>query len=307
MGKVVVITGASGFVGSAVLRRISKVDGVRVLAVSRTPDPKGLLGAEVIGECLTRLSVDHWRSAGVKNIDALIHLAAYTPKGARDKDDSDAIVRSNIIGTHALLNSLPAAPGRVVFCSTLDVYSAQAFCGRLDETSTTEPASLYGASKLFGESMVKAYGERVGAEHVSLRLTHVYGPGEEKYKKLIPETIRRILSGRPPCLYGEGRERRDLLYVDDAAEAVIRATTARLGETRIINVASGASVQVKDVVHLISKETGYRGDIQCEPAAARPVSIEFDIALMHRILGDWPLIPLTEGLRREVRWFKDRQ
>ena len=73
---------------------------------------------------------------------------------------------------------------------------------------------------MFGEGLAAVFARTAGTEHVTLRFGHVFGPGEERYAKLVPETIRRVLSERPPRIAGDGSETRDLLYVDDAAEAL---------------------------------------------------------------------------------------
>ena len=113
----------------------------------------------------------------------------------------------------------------------------------MDERSPVGPLGLYGLSKLFGEGLVDAYSRSVGTECLTLRLGHIFGPGEERYAKLVPETIRRVLANQPPRIAGDGGEQRDLLYVDDAAEALARSCTAPLNGARIINVARGASHQ----------------------------------------------------------------
>jgi len=307
MGDVVVITGASGFVGSTVLRRMQHAGATRVIGLARAPKSGTGGQFEWLQACLSELSTRHWDTAGVTKVDLLLHIGAYTPKAAVDRDAADEIVKSNVLGTHALLNSLPEAPKRIVFCSTLDVYADSAFAQPIHEGSATGPAGLYGASKLFGESLVRAYAERKHVEHVCLRLTHVYGPGEDQYKKLIPETIRRILAHEAPRLYGDGCERRDLLYVDDAAEAIIRAGTVAAAAGKVINVASGVSLEVAEIVDLIGKQTNYRGEIESHPRAQTPHSIQFDVSLMRRTLGSWAFVPLAEGLRREISWVREKQ
>jgi UDP-glucose 4-epimerase len=286
VNKVVVVTGASGFIGSAVMRQLSTKDGCQALGLSRSSNDA--------------------LPPHVKQIDALIHLAAYTPKSGADRDQRDEIVSSNVASFHRLLQSLPTVPKRVVFCSSLDVYAEDAFERSVDELARTAPAGLYGASKLFGESLTRAYAEQAGCEHVVLRLGHIYGPGESRYRKLVPETIRRVLRGQPPRQYGEGRDLRDLLYVGDVAEAIVRAATLPLGDKYVINIASGKSVEIRRIVQLISEIAGYRGPIEQHASASRPLSIEFDTRLMRETLGLWPTVSLEDGLHREVAWFREQ-
>lgn len=303
MARTIALTGASGFIGSAVLRKLVQLPSTQVLAVSRSRPPISAPNVKWIEACLSGMAGAHWPVGD--GLDALLHVGAFTPKAVQDRNRAEDIYTANISGTHTLLRSLPRPPRRVVFCSTLDVYAPEAFSRPVTEAARTAPDGLYGASKLFGEALVKSFAEETGAEQVALRLGHVYGPGENRYVKLIPETIRRVLAGRSPRIAGDGRERRDLLYVDDAAEAIVRAVSAPIGAAPVINVASGESHEVHEVVELIADLAGYTGPLEKLPAAGAPRSIVFDTGLMRRVLGDWPLTALEVGLRYEIAWFKE--
>jgi nucleoside-diphosphate-sugar epimerase len=257
-----------------------------------------------IESSLEELTPSHWSRVISTPIDVVVHLAAFTPKSAATRDCAQEIINANIAGTQRLLASLPRPPRRVVFGSTLDVYSRQAFERPVDERSPVGPTGLYGLSKLFGEGLVAAYARDAGIEHVTLRFGHVYGPGEERYAKLVPETIRRVLSDRAPGIAGDGSETRDLLYVDDAAEALVRACTAALGETALINVARGESYSIREVVTTISQLAGYAGAPEPLPRRGDVFSTVFDTSLMRNVLGTWPFVPLEEGLKREIMYFK---
>lgn len=305
MSRTIALTGASGLIGTAVLRRLAQLPATHVLAISRSRPLISAPNVEWIETCLSEIGARHWNARRAESLDVLLHLGAFTPKSGKDRNRVDEIYIANVVGTHNLLSTLPETPRRIVFCSTLDVYAPEAFSRPIDESSPTGPEGLYGASKLFGEALVRAIAERSGAEHVVLRLGHVYGPGEGRYLKLIPETIRRVLAGRPPRIVGDGRERRDFLYVDDAAEALVRAVSAPVGAAPVINVASAESHEVHEVVDLIADLAGYTGPPEKLPAAGVPRSIIFDTELMRRVLGDWPLTALEEGLRYEIAWFRE--
>jgi len=306
VSKVVVVTGARGFIGAAVLRKLAGLKDATVIAVARSrPDHVSRSNTRWIESSLEGLEPLHWQIAETGKIDAVIHLAAFTPKSPTERDRADQIIAANIVGTQSLLRSLPHPPRRLVFCSSLDVYSRRAFDHVVNEHSPIGPLGLYGLSKLFGEGLVEAYARSTGIESVTLRLGHIFGPGEERYAKLIPETIRRGLAGNPPRIAGDGSDRRDLLYVDDAAEAIARSLFAEMGDARTINVARGESHSILDVVTTISTLAGYRGPIERMPRSGDAYSTTFDTALMKRVLGDWPLVPLADGLEREIAWFRE--
>ena len=307
LADVVAVTGASGFLGSHVLRRLDAHGGFRVIAVARSAKPQSVDKAKWLQASFTDISPAHWARANAQRVDILIHLGAFTPKSGAERDRWSEILLSNVTGLSRLLESLPSTPQRILFASTLDVYSPQAFSRRIDETAATAPDGFYGASKLFGEAVIKAYCKESGAKYLCLRLGHIYGPGEDKYFKLIPETIRRVLKGQSPRLYGDGSEQRDFLYVEDAAEALLRAATCELSESRTINVARGESVSVGRVIECIARESGYRGPVDVQPAVTQPISTHFDTRLMEQVLGRWQKLSLEDGVRREIAWFKERE
>ncbi|HET9361693.1 MAG TPA: NAD(P)-dependent oxidoreductase [Vicinamibacterales bacterium] len=305
MTRTFAVTGARGFIGAATVRKLAGMPGTQVVAVARLrPTNAADENVQWIESALEELRPSHWQRAESAMLDAVIHLAAFTPKNAAEHDRAPEIINANVVGMQTLLASLPHPPRRLVFCSTLDVYSRRALEHVLDERSPVGPTGLYGLSKLLGEGLAEAYARSAGTEHVTLRMGHVYGPGEERYAKLVPSTIRSVLAGKPPRIAGDGSDRRDLLYVDDAAEAIARSCSAALDGVRTINVARGESYSILDVVNTIAELVGYRGATERLPRSADAHSTVFDTSLMTRVLGAWTCVPLAEGLKREIAQFQ---
>jgi UDP-glucose 4-epimerase len=287
-----VITGATGFLGTHLLARLVR-DGWDVTAVARDTSRLGP-GVRAIETDLADLDP---AAFGEEVLDAVFHLAAYTPKAAGDSD-ADAILAANVLGLQRVLAAATRAR-RFIFASTLDVYAAPREGQRLDEHSSVGPASLYGASKLFGERLVEETVAGNGVEGVLLRYGHLYGPGEDAYAKFVPHTIRNLMQGRPPYLYGDGSAEIDLLYVDDAVEATVRAAT--LPEVRgVINVVSGTSQSLREIATTLVEIVGFLAEVRYVPDRPQKPSIRFDATRMREVLGEWPLTGLAEGLRREV-------
>jgi UDP-glucose 4-epimerase len=302
--RTIAVTGAGGFVGAAVVRKLAAMPETRVVALARRRPAGGPQRVHWVESSLEELTASRWHPFEAAPVDALLHLAAFTPKTGAERDRSSDIIAANIVGMQTLLATLPHPPRRLVFCSTLDVYARSAFDAAVDECSAIGPAGLYGLSKLFGEGLAQSYARAAGTEQVTMRIGHVYGPGEERYAKLVPETIRRVLAGKAPRMAGDGSDRRDLIYVDDAAEALVRACTAPLDGVRTINVARGESYAIHDVVGTIAALAGYTGPIEQLPRAGDAYSTVFDTSLMARVLGTWSFISLADGLRREIAAFR---
>ena len=171
--------------------------------------------------------------------------------------------------------------------------------GAIDEASPVGPASLYGASKLFCEEMVRAWANRVEAPFAILRYGHIFGPGEEAYAKLIPQVIRRLLRGEAPVVWGDGTTTRDFLYVHDAVEATLRAVD-HPASLEPINVVRGAAVSIGETVELLAQLTSFAGEVRYLLDKPSGISLRFDSTRMLSCLGTWPLVSLEEGLRREI-------
>jgi nucleoside-diphosphate-sugar epimerase len=303
-GKTLLVTGATGFIGRHLVERLRAVRGVRLVLLSRRPvahlsrDPVTWVTANLLS-----LTPATWSAAGADRIDFVFHLGCFTPKRAAGAVDTERILHDNVQGTWALLNSLPAAPERVVLASTLDVYAPPCAGTVLTEQTPCDPVTAYGTSKLLCEQMAHAHAQAHGYGLAVVRYGHIFGPGEEAYRKIIPETIRRLLQGQAPIVYGDGAER-DYLYVTDAVEATIRAARSEVHELGPVNVVRGESWPVRRVVETLAAAAGFTGPIRYLDGRSAGHALRFDNTRMRELLGTWPLVPMEEGLRREVQWFR---
>ncbi|MGI8945420.1 MAG: NAD-dependent epimerase/dehydratase family protein [Thermoleophilaceae bacterium] len=223
--RTILITGAGGFLGGHVLRGLAERAEVSTVALARRPltDPPGRVVQAVA--LLAELTGETWSRLGVGRFDTAIHLAGFMPKRT-DQGDVRQRLAGSVDGTRRLLGSLKGICGRMLLASSTDVYGEETGAPRaLTERSPAAPTTPYATAKLECERLVAGTGD--GWEPVILRCGQLYGPGDEEHAKLVPHTTRRLLSGLPPVVLGDGRAQRDLLYVADAAEAVVRAALAR--------------------------------------------------------------------------------
>ncbi|MFI0372492.1 NAD-dependent epimerase/dehydratase family protein [Actinomadura sp. 1N219] len=247
----VLVTGAAGYIGYAVGRRLvaagHDVDGL----VRRSADvPDGV--RPVHGDLLEPESLPDGPYDGV------CHLAALT----RVRESFDAPLRyftANVQGTVNLLESVPAE--RVVFGSTAAVYGTPER-QPIPESESTAPSSPYGASKLAAEQAVRFHARTGAIGAAVLRTFNVAGSVDGRKDpdetRLIPKALA-VAAGHAPHLEinGDGHAVREYLHVDDLAAAYVRAVEAvRPGEERIYNVGSGIGTAVHEVVAAVEEVTG---------------------------------------------------
>lgn len=311
-GKVILVTGANGFIGAHLVARLSGIPGVRLLLLARqsrqTTQTTQTTQQDVtwLQADLCQLVPDYWRAQEIPSIDYVFHLAAFTPKASAEADRINQAVEANILATRALLDSLPRGTRKVIFSSTLDVYAQLDTGELLTEGSPVGPATLYGSSKLFCEHLLSTWAKQKGCEYAILRYGHIYGPGEERYEKFIPVVIRNLLANRSPVIYGDGSALRDYLYVGDAVEATMRAARTE-GNIDPLNVVRGESVTLKEVAQLLTRLVGSNKEINLLRDKPNGSSLRFDSSLMVRTLGRWPMTSLENGLSAEVGAFRSNK
>lgn len=293
------MTGASGFIGTHLVKKLSTIAGIRLILISRKKQTSNNSVEKWLEGSLNELTLDYWLRHDITEIDVVFHLGAFTPKNTYDANNLDDIFNDNLTGTRTLLEGLPEKVARIIFASTLDVYSVDKFGDILTETSPLEPSSLYGASKLFCESLVSIWAKKHDCGYAILRYGHVFGPGEDAYNKLIPLTIRQILDGNSPNVYGTGSALRDFIYIGDAVEATIRAanTGHNIGP---VNIVRGESSSIRDIVETLIKICESTASINYLEEKPDGYSLRFDSTMMQNTLGKWPLVSLADGLVEEV-------
>jgi UDP-glucose 4-epimerase len=268
----VLVTGGAGFIGSHVVDHL--------LAAGHEPvvlDLRPYEGAEThIGDIRDLEAV---RKA-MRGCDAVAHLAAAADVGEVEADPAGA-EQLNARGT---LNVLQAAREhgveRVVYASTIWVYSAVEGETADEETPLPPPAHLYTATKLAGELYCRSYGELYGVETTILRFGIPYGP-RARPAAVLPAFVGRALSGEPLTVAGTGEQTRRFVYVEDLAEGVVRALDTPEAAGRIYNLVGDEDVSIKEiattvcelvgeaeVVHVPGRNGDFKGVAVCGARAA---------------------------------------
>ena len=177
----------------------------------------------------------------------------------------------------------------------------------MDEKHPLNPTSPYAASKAASDQLVFSYCRTFGIDATIMRPFNNYGSRQNagSYAGVIPATIKRILNGQPPVVFGDGEQTRDYLFVGDTADAAVRIYRSSNTRSRVLNVASGKEVTIRTVVGIIAEYMDFHQDIIYE--AERPGDVRRHIAniyLAEDLIGFKPTMDLRAGLKRTIDWYK---
>jgi UDP-glucose 4-epimerase len=177
----------------------------------------------------------------------------------------------------------------------------------MDENHPERPLTPYAASKIASDNIAISYRKTFGLDIAIARPFNSYGPrqNELSYAGVIPLTIKRIMNGDAPVIFGDGKQTRDYTFVEDTANGIKDVYESPTTRGRIVNIASGEEVSIKQIIDLIVKEMDYKGEIVYEPA--RPGDVrrhKGDISLAKKLLRYEPKITFQEGIRRTIAWYQ---
>ena len=309
-GKRILVIGGAGLIGSHVAEELLKEDVKEVIVYDNfcrgtqenleeaLKDPRCRI-FEIGGDILQTDILDQ----AVKGVDGVIHLAALWllqcyeyPRAAFDV---------NIRGTFNVLEACVANKvKRLVYSSSASVYG-DAVEEPMTENHPYNNWTFYGATKIAGEHMFKAYHKRYGLEGVGLRYMNVYGPRQD-YKGTYIAVMMKILDnldkGLSPVVYGDGSQAYDFIYVADTARANVCALKSSV-PFGFYNVGRGIKTSIRELTDLILKITESNLPIQYEPAGQTFVTNRVgDPEAAKRDLGFQWAVGLEDGLRRLIEW-----
>lgn len=296
------ITGAAGFLGSALANRLARENHVvRGLDDLSTGDPKSLI-PEVH---LTRGDINDrpklWTL--LQDIDCVYHLAARVsvPESVLYPREYNQV---NVGGTVALMEAMrDVGVRRVVFTSSGAVYGKQSQ-QPLREDYMPNPGSPYAVSKLSAEHYVRTIGMLWGIETVALRVFNAYGPGQHippVHAPVIPYFLRQSCLNGTIVVHGDGLQTRDYVYIDDVVAALISTATALGVDQEIINIGSGVETSTRSLVNLILTLTGGKPEVMYNPRNEGGVRrMCADLKQAETLLGYKPAIDLKTGLQMTI-------
>ncbi len=304
----VLVTGAAGFIGSHLCRRLV-AEGHHVVGLDDLSAGKLENLADVPETKLSEADVRDLESvrAAAAGCGAILHHAARTsvPRSIRSPD---AYVDVNIQGTFNVLVAAREEQAKVVFASSSSVYGDQSTFP-LREDLEPRPRSPYAATKLAGEALVRSWWHSYDAPTLVFRYFNVYGPGQDpgsEYAAVIPRFTMACLTGQVPVIYGTGDQSRDFTFVDDVVRANLRALEApRDAYGEVLNVGGGHEpTTVNRLLELVARYSGASPEAVHEPGRQGDIRRSHaDVTRASELIGYAPEVGVEDGVRRTVEWF----
>jgi dTDP-glucose 4,6-dehydratase len=305
----VLVTGGAGFIGSHLVDLLLERPTTRVTVLDKLTYAGDLSNLEahrddprfrfVLGDVADPSAVDPLVIAA----DRVVHAAAESFVD-RSIDDAGAFVRSNVVGTHVVLEACRRADRPVLHVSTDEVYGSLRE-GAFTEESPPRPNSPYAATKAGADLLCRSYSVTYGLPVVVVRGTNAYGPRQHT-EKAIPTFVLAALEGRPVPVYGDGSNRRQWLHVRDFAAGVL-AVLERGEAGGVYNIGGGHEIANLDLTRRICQLAGASESLVTFVADRPGHDFRYGLAWdrLHA-LGWEPEVPFDDGLAETVAWYRDR-
>ncbi|MEX2015863.1 MAG: NAD-dependent epimerase/dehydratase family protein [Candidatus Hydrogenedentales bacterium] len=310
------ITGGLGFIGSNLAIRLVEQGAQVTLVDAMIPEYGGnLFNIEPVRERVTinfgdicdRLAMD-WL---VRDKDYVFHLAGQVSH-VMSLTDPFPDIEYNIKGTTVVMEAIRrhAPQAKVVFAGTRGQYGP-AVQLPVSEDAPTNPKGIYEISNLTAEKIIQVYNDIHGVHSVLLRLTNIYGPrAQMKHSQygVANWFVRLALDGETIKLFGDGRIRRDFLYVDDCVDALLACAACEDARGQVFNVGIDRPTDFLQLVETLIDVAGSGrwafAPFTPERQAQEPGDFYSDISKIRRIVGWSPQISLREGLQATVDYYR---
>lgn len=300
----VLVTGGAGFIGSHLAAAlVERGDSVRILDNFSSGTRSNLAGFEDKVEVVNGdLRVETQVAQAIKDIELIFHQGAFVSV-PESIENPNTCYETNVNGTINLLEAArKAGSRRVVLASSAAVYGENQAVP-LKETTATQCLSPYAASKLFNETLAQLYTLTYDLPVVALRYFNVYGPRQSPtsaYAAAIPKFINALRKVEAPTIFGDGKQKRDFVFVEDVVRAnLLAAETTNAG--RVFNVCSGSETSLLELMEVLS--VLIPDSPKPSLAAARLGDVQRslgDPSLASELLGFTARASLRDGLKRTV-------
>ncbi len=308
----VLITGGAGFIGRWVVKRLLE-RGNEVVVLDDLSNGSLFNIEEFVEEdsfdfirgdvkeprVLERIFADH--------LDIVYHLAAEI--NVQKSIDKPAYTFENdVMGTFNVLEACRRHKVKMLFMSTCMVYDRCSDDKGINETHPTKPASPYAACKLAGEALTLSYHHAYGLPTVVVRPFNTYGPYQKTSGEggVVAIFSKRMLQGKSLKIYGDGTQTRDLMYVEDCADFVVKAGESEIANGEIINAGTGRDITINALADMISKGRVKIEHVPHIHPQSEIAKLLCDNSKAKKILNWKPRTSLEEGISKTITWIKER-
>ncbi|MGH3433291.1 MAG: NAD-dependent epimerase/dehydratase family protein [Thermocrispum sp.] len=294
----VLVTGGCGFIGRAVVEGFRR-KGMAVVVADREPPDAEIDGVSYLKGDLTDASL---REAAVAPGTAgIVHLAARTSVLQSVQHPTETYA-DNVAVTQELLELARARGVRRFLLASTNAVVGDVGAATITEDLPLRPLTPYGATKAACEMLLSGYAGAYGMTTCALRFTNVYGPGMLHKDSFVPRMMRAAMSGDGVRVYGDGRQRRDLVHVDDVVAGTLSAWDS--GYTGRAIVGSGRSVSVLELIETVRGVTGRPVPAEQVPAPDGEMpAVVVDVSRSAETIGYRPSMGLADGLASVWRYF----
>ena len=311
-GEVVkaLVTGGAGFIGRWLIKRLLD-EGNSVFAVDDFSNGR----RENISE-FSQSTGFHFLEGDIRNekilkklfeekYDIVYHLAAEI-NVQNSIDNPVQTIERDIIGTFNILENCRKQKTRVVFMSTCMVYDRSYDESGITEEHPTKPASPYAAAKLSGEALTVSYFHAYGLPTIVIRPFNTYGPFQKTNGEggVVAIFVKQALKNEPLRIYGDGTQTRDLLYVEDCVDFIIRAGNNDFALGQIINAGTGNDVAINDLALLIAGTSKLIKHVPHIHPQAEIMRLKCNSSKARDLLGWEPRFSLEKGIEKTKKWIE---
>lgn len=308
----ILITGAAGFIGSALAQRL-QADGHEVVGVDNFNEyydrtlKRNRVAALI--PAITMETLDITDAAALDELfsrndfEVVCHLAAQA--GVRYSVEAPEVyIESNVLGTQILLETMRKhAVPQLVFASTSSVYGTDTPAPFKEDVSADRPVSVYAATKRAGELLAHSYFSQYGIQTTCLRFFTVYGPWSRPDMAML-KFAEKMSAGQPIDIYNHGDLKRDFTYIDDIVTGFVQAVKTPLG-FEVVNLGNGSPVTLLDFVALLETELGITAEKNMLPMQTGDVYETFaDTTKAKQQLQFSAETSLEQGIPKFVAWYK---
>jgi UDP-glucose 4-epimerase len=310
--KTVLITGGAGFIGSHLAERVIQEGAEKVTVLDNLflGRMENLKEAYKANPSLEFIKADMASMEGIvptfdkESIDVVFDLAVIPLPASLDRPAWT--FRHNLDMTLNICELARLGKFKtLVHFSSSETYGTSVYAP-MDEGHPLNGSTTYASSKAASDLLINSYHKMYGIDCSIIRPFNNYGPRQNdgSYAGVIPITIKRLLKGEQPVIYGDGEQTRDFLYVTDTAKAAVDVYMEKKTRGLTLNVARGVEISINEVVRTICKHMGYTGKIIYEDE--RPGDVRRHIAnifLARDIIDFKPVVDFSDGMAQTIDWY----